>query len=153
MSKWGNGRILHHNKLFSKSSTRYSATRRRMMLLTGKMMKIALNCQSHQSSRTKISVKSVSYRLLTSTALLPCGHQRLCASCVFQIEAQGRGCRICRILITTEILYSWYRNSIPYSVCFEETLGCIHIALWPFTAIANYSEIHITCVWQAVIEQ
>ena len=33
-------------------------------------------------------------------ALVPCGHKRFCASCIAQVEAQGRGCPICRTPIS-----------------------------------------------------
>jgi len=33
-------------------------------------------------------------------ALVLCGHQRFCASCAARVEAEARGCPVCRTLIT-----------------------------------------------------
>ena len=35
----------------------------------------------------------------TRVALVPCGHQRFCASCATEVHNQGRGCPICRSAI------------------------------------------------------
>ena len=36
----------------------------------------------------------------TRQVLVPCGHRRFYGSCVTKIEEEGRGCPICRALIT-----------------------------------------------------
>ena len=33
-------------------------------------------------------------------ALVPCGHQRFCASCAARVEEEARGCPLCRTPIT-----------------------------------------------------
>jgi len=33
-------------------------------------------------------------------ALVPCGHQRFCASCVARVQQEARGCTLCRTPIT-----------------------------------------------------
>jgi len=35
----------------------------------------------------------------TRIALVPCGHQRFCESCVNEVHNQGRGCPLCRMPI------------------------------------------------------
>jgi len=50
----------------------------------------------------------------TQQALVSCGHQRFCGSCVTKIKQENRGCRMCRALGTMILSLFWLLYNVSY---------------------------------------